>query len=367
MPVINKGTALSNGEQLTAEKLNNLLDLATFSQTATDSVSTFVNSSGQIAVLDGGIATVKLASGAVTETKVLDGSITTAKLASGAVTETKVLDGSITPAKLSTGAPSWDASSHLIVAGNVTGDSDTGSTSIYGGTQGNGANIELYGGSHASRANHAYYDADVHKFRLQDETESMRINNSGNVGIGTTSPLSLLHVGGLTRLNSTVTAVTATTSAIASTLAAANTGAVSFESVAGSTATRHHISFVNPNGVVGSVSTNASATAYNTSSDYRLKEDIVDIADSIERLKQLKPCNFAWKLDGTRVDGFIAHEAQEVVPEAVHGTKDALDKDGNPEYQGIDQSKLIPLLTKALQEAISKIESLESRIAALEA
>ena len=80
MPVINKGTALSNGEQLTAEKLNDLLDLATFSQTATDGVSTFVNSSGQIAVLDGGIAATKLATNAVTTTKILNANVTKAKL-----------------------------------------------------------------------------------------------------------------------------------------------------------------------------------------------------------------------------------------------------------------------------------------------
>jgi hypothetical protein len=80
MPVINKGTALSNGEQLTADKLNDLLDLATFSPTATDSVSTFVNSSGQIAVLDGGIAANKLATNAVTTTKILNANVTKAKL-----------------------------------------------------------------------------------------------------------------------------------------------------------------------------------------------------------------------------------------------------------------------------------------------
>jgi hypothetical protein len=90
MPVINKGTALSNGEQLTAEKLNDLLDLATFSQTATDGVSTFVNSSGQIAVLDGGISATKLATNAVT----------TAKLATDAVTTAKIADSSVTKAKM---------------------------------------------------------------------------------------------------------------------------------------------------------------------------------------------------------------------------------------------------------------------------
>ena len=92
MPVINKGTALSNGEQLTAEKLNDLLDLATFSPTATDGVSTFVNSSGQIAVLDGGIAANKLAANAVTTTKILNANVTTAKIADANVTFAKLAD-----------------------------------------------------------------------------------------------------------------------------------------------------------------------------------------------------------------------------------------------------------------------------------
>ena len=126
------------------------------------------------------------------------------------------------------------------------------------------------------------------------------------------------------------------------------------------------ISFRKSGASVGSISVSSSATAYNTSSDYRLKEDIVEMQDSIERVKELKPCNFAWKTDGSRVDGFLAHEAQEVIPEAVTGTKDEVDDEGNPEYQGIDQSKLVPLLTKALQEALTKIESLEARVEALE-
>ena len=137
------------------------------------------------------------------------------------------------------------------------------------------------------------------------------------------------------------------------------------------TALQIHASFINNATVtpttVGTITTNGSTTSYNTSSDYSLKEDIVDIEGSIERLKDLKPVNFKWKSDGTRVDGFIAHEAQEVVPEAVTGTKDAVYEDGNPQYQGIDQSKLVPLLTKALQEAVTKIEALEARVTALEA
>jgi predicted small secreted protein len=189
--------------------------------------------------------------------------------------------------------------------------------------------------------------------------------------------------------------------------------------------------FKNSNGTVGTISVSGSATAFNTSSDYRLKENVTGITDGITRVKQLNPSRFNFIADAdTTVDGFLAHEAQTVVPEAITGEKDAMrdekyevtpatgdiftpasaatfDKDGNeltaavdevvhstdveqpdeladgqewrettaavigtrtvPDYQGIDQSKLVPLLTAALQEAIAKIEALETRVAALEA
>ena len=141
--------------------------------------------------------------------------------------------------------------------------------------------------------------------------------------------------------------------------------------------------FVNSNGLVGSVSTNGSSTVFATSSDYRLKENVNYDWDATTKLKQLKPARFNFIADDTTViDGFIAHEVQEVVPEAVTGAKDAMrdeeyevtpavkDEDGNivteavmgtrsvPDYQGIDQSKLVPLLVKTIQE-------LEARITAL--
>jgi len=108
-------------------------------------------------------------------------------------------------------------------------------------------------------------------------------------------------------------------------------------------------------------------TSFVTNSDYRLKENESSITDGITRLKQLKPYRFDWKSSGARVDGFFAHEAQTVVPESVIGTKDEVDANSEPKYQGIDQAKLVPLLTAALQEAIAKIETLETKVAALEA
>ena len=150
--------------------------------------------------------------------------------------------------------------------------------------------------------------------------------------------------------------------------------------------------FVNSSGTrVGYIYCNATSTSYNTSSDYRLKTDAQPMTGASARVQALNPVNFEWIADGTRVDGFLAHEAQEVVPEAVTGTKDAmrdeeyevtpavLDDDGAvvteavmgtrsvPEYQGIDQAKLVPLLTAALQEALTKIDDMETRLAALEA
>jgi hypothetical protein len=161
--------------------------------------------------------------------------------------------------------------------------------------------------------------------------------------------------------------------------------------------------------LVGSITATTSSVSYNTSSDYRLKTDAQPMTGASARVLALKPVNFEWISTGTRVDGFLAHEAQEIVPECVTGTKDAmrdeeyevtaavyediiiaavLDEEGNeleaerteqrlvseavmgtrsvPDYQGIDQSKLVPLLTAALQEALNKIDAMEIRLAALE-
>ena len=118
--------------------------------------------------------------------------------------------------------------------------------------------------------------------------------------------------------------------------------------------------------IVGSIDVSTTATAYSTSSDYRLKGNVVPLTGAIDRLSQLQVHRFNFIADPDKtVDGFIAHEAQAVVPECVVGTKDEVDADGNPVYQGIDQSKLVPLLTAALQEAIARIETLEADVAAL--
>jgi len=119
----------------------------------------------------------------------------------------------------------------------------------------------------------------------------------------------------------------------------------------------------------GSITANGSGTSFNTTSDYRLKENIVSLSDGITRIKQLIPKRFNFITDETNTlrDGFLAHEVSSIIPEAITGEKDAVDSEGEIDPQSIDQSKLVPLLTAALQEAIAKIEVLETKVAALEA
>jgi hypothetical protein len=123
----------------------------------------------------------------------------------------------------------------------------------------------------------------------------------------------------------------------------------------GATANTQQIGFNNGNGHVGGITTNGSTTSYNTSSDYRLKENEVAISDGIDRLKQLQPYRFNFIVDpDTIVDGFFAHEVQDIVPEAISGEKDG------EEMQGIDQAKLVPLLVAAVQELTTRLEALEN-------
>jgi hypothetical protein len=114
---------------------------------------------------------------------------------------------------------------------------------------------------------------------------------------------------------------------------------------------------------VGLVTTTTSSTAYNTSSDYRLKENVEPMQNALVKVAQLKPCTYTWKADGASGQGFIAHELQAVVSEAVTGEKDAVDADGNPVYQGIDTSFLVATLTAAIQELNAKVDAQAALIA----
>ena len=141
------------------------------------------------------------------------------------------------------------------------------------------------------------------------------------------------------------------------------------------TSSRNVATFRNSNNLVGSINVSGTTTGFNTSSDYRLKENVVTDWDATTRLKQLKPSQFNFKVDkDTTVDGFLAHEVSSIVPIAIAGEKDEVetytDDNGKeqtrPVYQGIDQSKLVPLLVKTVQEALARIETLETKVKTLE-
>ena len=211
---------------------------------------------------------------------------------------------------------------------------------------------------------------DTISFRT-NSSDRMYINSSGNVGIGTTSPTSIFHVK-QTLASPFAPMVYFEADRGPSSYGATNVRVDNLEYGYGmkfyrsATYDSSAIGFINGSSTVGSITIGTSSTSYNTTSDYRLKESVASITDGITRLKQLKPKRFNFIGETSVVDGFIAHEAQDVVPEAVTGEKDEVLPNGDPLYQGIDQAKIVPLLTAALQEAVTKIEQLETRIQTLE-
>jgi len=182
------------------------------------------------------------------------------------------------------------------------------------------------------------HSTNVLAFRANN-AERMRIDSSGRVAIGATSAASRLFVESN----------------------ASQMEPIRINDSNNTNASTHRISLRTGGTEVGNILATRSAVIYNTSSDYRLKENTTAISDGITRLKTLKPYRFNFKIDpDNTVDGFLAHEVTSAVPEAITGTKDEVDSDNNPVYQGIDQSKLVPLLVAALQEAIGRIEALEA-------
>jgi len=174
-------------------------------------------------------------------------------------------------------------------------------------------------------------------------TERMRIDSNGN-----------LLVGGTAQRNLAKQSIEYTSG---------NNG-LAIYCVANASATDFVTFTANAGDVCGAISRvgTTSAVVYTATSDYRLKENITPFINALDSVSKLKPVNYTWKDGGASANGFIAHELQEVCPDAVVGEKDAIDENGNPKYQAIDQSKVVALLTAAIQELNIKITDLEEQI-----
>jgi hypothetical protein len=248
------------------------------------------------------------------------------------------------------------------------------------------------------------------------DTSRMTITSAGNVGIGTSSPATALDVvgslstrtagstgawyikdtsaankyeigweattnnfyiysygGSLTpfRITSAGQVLVNTTSVNASGLLSINANVDLHQGITiKSTGTQnglYYIYFTNSSGgAAGSIlQTSSTTVSYGTSSDYRLKEDLKDF-NGLDILSNIKFYDFKWKDEDIRMHGVVAHELETLLPLAVSGTKDKIDKDGNIVAQGVDYSKIVPVIGKALQEAIAKIEEQQIQIQSLQ-
>jgi hypothetical protein len=187
-----------------------------------------------------------------------------------------------------------------------------------------------------------------------DSTERMRIDSSGNVLVNATS--STGHK---------MTVQSAAGAGGIDCVGGATNGYYAMRVDMPSTNT-YGVLFRNNGNNVGDIRVNSSTTTYNTSSDYRLKENIAPMTGALNKVSQLKPVTYKWKATGEESQGFIAHELQAVVPDCVTGEKDAVDAEGNPQYQGIDTSFLVATLTAAIQEQQAMITTLQTQVAALQ-
>jgi hypothetical protein len=257
--------------------------------------------------------------------------------------------------------------------------------SVNGGSTATRISAETTGGVYYTRVvasqNFAYSGIEyssIFNF-VDDGSERMRISSNGRILINRTSNYSDGTIGDA-RLQ--VNGVVGSSAAAA--FIANSTGAINL------------LGFVNTNGTVGSVFVSGSSTSYNTTSDYRLKENVAPMTGALATVFALKPVTYTWKADGSNGQGFIAHELQSVVPECVSGEKDATrieqyeispavlptyDDEGNeltpaieavigerevPVYQGIDTSFLVATLTAAIQELKAIVDAQAARIEALE-
>jgi hypothetical protein len=241
----------------------------------------------------------------------------------------------------STGSTS-DAGVDII--GYRTGNGDVGGLGFLNAASSNARIATIYG--ERSGADNSGI-LGFHTMSAGTSAERARIDSIGNLLVGTTSGTSKLVV------------TTTTASGAAITFDGSVGNGILMKTTYASATGGTYISFSNSAGTAtGNISqTGTTTVAYTTSSDYRLKENIIPMTGALARVTALNPVTYTWKADGSAGEGFIAHELQAVVPDAVVGEKDAVDEEGNPVYQGIDTSFLVATLTAAIQELKAEFDA----------
>lgn len=227
-----------------------------------------------------------------------------------------------------------------------SGNTSTAAINFADGTTGS----EIYAGG--ITYNHNTNNLD---FSTTDGSGRMRIDSSGNAYIGKTSASSStagyeFNVGG--------SAYSVMTNTRTDSL-----GDLFILNRQGSNGTL--VNFFTANSSRGTISYNGSVIVYGGSSDYRLKENIQPMTGALAKVSQLKPVTYTWKSNGKNGEGFIAHELQEIVPDCVAGEKDAVDAEGNPQYQNVDPRFLVATLTAAIQELKAELDATKAEVQAL--
>ena len=312
---------------------------------------------------DNSITAAEITNGAVTADKLASNSVTTAKIAAG-VTLTSPVMNTITSAaataltlqSASTTAVTIDTSQNVgigtaspVAKLNVKTLDAANAAMIAGTTIGarfssDSSGIYIDGTDPTGSASYQplFTGGSVFGVRISG-TERMRIDSSGNLWFGTSTFSSSMQSG--------------------LSLQTASNSQLWVSHANGTGSGQYYAGFFYNGSVIGGVTQNGTtAVAYNTSSDYRLKDNIAPMTGALDKIALLKPVTYKWKIDGSDGQGFIAHELAEVVPDCVTGEKDAVDDEGKPKYQGIDTSFLVATLTAAIQELKVENDALKARL-----
>jgi len=304
--VINTTYTFTATDLVTSAKLNNLVDETIFTADAITGTTLEVTGTGKLRVATGGITSNELLDGNVTSAKLATDSVGTVKIINNSVTTAKIADGNITSAKMDATGPKW-SSTYTFVGYGSTQSRHT--LSISGGRTVSGEAMLGFGAA-AGGADSAYI------LRGSGTNGGFSITNMGDGTMNISNGNALMNfiTYGATRL----------------------------------TLSPAYATFTD----------DVAAPSFVISSDYRLKSEVADLGDPMAQVLALRPVSYTMR--GGRRLGLIAHEAQEIFPEAVHGVKDAVDADGAPIYQAVDYMALVPVLIAAIQCQQRQIDELKS-------